>query len=252
MTRLVDLTHPWTATSWSFAGLPMPIVTYVNRYPGSKACVMNVSTNMHTGTHIDAPYHFVPGGLDMAGIPLDQLYHDGAVVDVSDAVKEWDILLPEHVETKVKVQEGDILIVHYGWHDYYSGGPKANEEYYFCYQPGPDERFAHWALKKKLRWVGFDTGSADHPMNLPFLRDSRPDLIKEFEERRGRKLAEVFPPESAAVMHVKLLRQNLIHAENVGGDIDQVLNRRVRIGAFPWRFVGGDGGIARIVAFIEG
>ncbi|MFQ5913436.1 MAG: cyclase family protein [Nitrospinota bacterium] len=57
----------------------------------------------------------------MAGVPLDQLYHGGAIVDVSDVVGGWDLLLPEHVETKIKVREGDILIVHCGWRDFYSG-----------------------------------------------------------------------------------------------------------------------------------
>jgi kynurenine formamidase len=76
--------------------------------------------------------------------------------------------------------------------------------------------------------------------------------VKRFEERHGRKLADIFPPEKALLMHTQLFPHNLIHAENVGGDIDQVLNRRVTIGAFPWRFVGGDACIARIVAFVEG
>jgi kynurenine formamidase len=30
-----------------------------------------------------------------------------------------------------------------------------------------------------------------------------------------------------------------------------VLNRRCQIGAFPWKFVGGEASICRIVAFIE-
>lgn len=52
-------------------------------------------------------------------------------------------------------------------------------------------------------------------------------------------------------MHKLLFAHGIIHAENVGGDIDKVLNRRTIIGAFPWKFVGGDGSICRIVTFLE-
>jgi hypothetical protein len=37
----------------------------------------------------------------------------------------------------------------------------------------------------------------------------------------------------------------------VGGDIDLLLNQRVTIGCFPWRFVDGESSICRIVAMVE-
>ena len=42
-----------------------------------------------------------------------------------------------------------------------------------------------------------------------------------------------------------------IHAENVGGDIDQVLNQRCVIGAFPWKIEGGEACPCRIMAFFD-
>lgn len=206
---------------------------------------------MHVGTHIDAPVHFASGAEDMAGVTLDQLYHQGIIVDVSDEVKEWDILYPEHIEDKVDVKEGDILIIHYGWHHYYYGEREPNEEKYLCFAPGPGRQFVEWALKKKLRWLGVDTGSGDHPMNIAPLRRLRPDLVKKFEAKIGRRVEEVFPESELDLVHTRLLTQRTIIAENIGGEIDRVLNRRCTIGAFPWRFVGGDGSICRIIAFLE-
>ena len=52
-------------------------------------------------------------------------------------------------------------------------------------------------------------------------------------------------------MHIALFPSNLIHAECVAGDIDQLSGKRVTIGCFPWRFVGGESCISRIVAFAE-
>jgi kynurenine formamidase len=50
-------------------------------------------------------------------------------------------------------------------------------------------------------------------------------------------------------MHIPLFPLNIIHVENIGGDVDKILNRRMVIGCFPWRFVGGESCICRVVAF---
>jgi hypothetical protein len=39
-------------------------------------------------------------------------------------------------------------------------------------------------------------------------------------------------------MHKIPFAHNITHVENVGGDIDEVLNIRCRIGAFPWKING--------------
>ena len=38
---------------------------------------------------------------------------------------------------------------------------------------------------------------------------------------------------------------------SVGGQVDEVLNQRVWLGCFPFRFKGGEAAFARIVAFVE-
>jgi len=39
--------------------------------------------------------------------------------------------------------------------------------------------------------------------------------------------------------------------ENLGGEIELIAGRRVDIGAFPWRWQGGEGCICRVAAFVE-
>jgi kynurenine formamidase len=39
--------------------------------------------------------------------------------------------------------------------------------------------------------------------------------------------------------------------ENVGGQIDDVLDRRIRFACFPWRFQGGEAAFCRAVAFVD-
>jgi arylformamidase len=120
--------------------------------------------------------------------------------------------------------------------------------------PGPDREFAEWGKKKKLRWIGVDCGSADHPMNT-IIRDWMPRQTREaealFQEKYGKTLAEFFDDSKYQLMHLEMFPHGIIHAECLGGDIDLLVNQRVKIGFFPWRFVGGESSIGRCVAFVE-
>lgn len=83
-------------------------------------------------------------------------------------------------------------------------------------------------------------------------RNLRPDLAKEAEEKLGRPLEEFFTKDIFMFMHYTLLRnKNILHVENIGGDIDKVLNRRAKIGAFPWRFRDGEASLCRVVVFLD-
>jgi hypothetical protein len=49
--------------------------------------------------------------------------------------------------------------------------------------------------------------------------------------------------------HSYAFQEGLIHAENIGGDIEKMLNQRAVIGAFPWRYEGLEACPCRIVCF---
>jgi arylformamidase len=106
---------------------------------------------------------------------------------------------------------------------------------------------------EKIKWIGVDCGSADHPMNT-ILRDWHPKLFKEAEaklkEKYGKTWEEMFPLEEYyQVMHLKLFPERIVHAENLGGEIDKLSNKRTWIGAFMWRAIELESCIARIAAF---
>jgi kynurenine formamidase len=210
-----------------------------------------IKTSNHIGTHLDGERHFWTAGRDMASIPLEDLFGDAVIVDLSDAVGDYDIYTSEMIEERVEVKENDILIINTGYHKYGWDQPEADEERYFMKHPGPNYEFAEWAMEKKLKWIGVDCGSADHPMNT-VIKKLRPDLAKEAEEHLGKPLDEVFThPESRQLMHTKLFPEGIIHAENLGGEIDKLLNQRVKVGFFPWKGVDLESSIGRCVAFVE-
>jgi kynurenine formamidase len=199
---------------------------------------------------------------DMASYPMDFLVAPGAVVDVSQYMDDWAVITPEMIESApVEVKDGDILIIHTGWHRYWEGKPQQDLVKYFCMHPGGKQELLDWMLKKKIKWFGIDAGSGDHAMNTT-IRRMRPDLAKQFEakvgmscdeffgkneythKRSGRKVVEDYFP-----FHSQAFQENLIHAENVGGDIELMLNKRAVIGAFPWRYEGLEASPCRILCF---
>ncbi len=229
-------------------------VKYFKRLAPNGANGQLVTHSNHVGTHLDGEIHFYSPGKDIAELDLDFLINDGVIVDLSDAVGDYQVYTSKMVEDRVEVKEGDILIIHTGYHHFGWDQPGADEIRYMVKHPGPDQEFADWAKKKKLRWLGVDCGSADHPMNT-IIRDWMPRQTKEaeavFQAKYGQSLAEFYDDSKYQLMHIDLFPHGIIHAECIGGDIDLLLNQRVQIGFFPWRFVDGEASIGRCVAFVE-
>jgi arylformamidase len=64
-------------------------------------------------------------------------------------------------------------------------------------------------------------------------------------------LADFFDDTKYQLMHLEMFPYGIIHAECLGGEIDLIVNRRVTIGMFPWRFVDGESSISRCVAIVD-
>jgi len=54
---------------------------------GANANVSKLSLSVHTGTHMDAPYHFLPEGKSIDTLPLDILIGPAQVVQLPDEVE---------------------------------------------------------------------------------------------------------------------------------------------------------------------
>jgi arylformamidase len=52
---------------------------------GSKANVTQIELGAHSGTHLDAPLHFLADGFDVTGLDLETLIGPALLIDVSDA-----------------------------------------------------------------------------------------------------------------------------------------------------------------------
>lgn len=250
--RLSIHTPPWPSY--------MPLgIQYFKRIAGAHmgqgANGQIITTSNHVGTHMDGEIHFHASGRSIGNVPMKEWIGQGVVVDISKEVGDYDLYSPEMLMSKAEIKKGDILIINTGYNRYAWDQKQSDEVRYFVKHPGPGPGFHKWALEMKLKWIGVDCGSADHPMNT-IIRQWHPARFVEAEQKLIKKYKvkswdEMFPQEEYyQVMHIKMFPKKIVHAENLGGDINKLSNKRVWIGCFPLRGIELESAMCRIVAFL--
>jgi kynurenine formamidase len=249
--RPVDLTHPFSVHTPGWVGYPSPKLSYFQRFATQGIVSQLLELPLHSGTHYDSEMHIVSGGADIGSIPIERLCREGVIVDISDELEDFAVIRPEQITERIEVRKGDILIYHTGYHRYFNGAPEEDEERYFLRHPGGDRKFAEWLVEMQFAWTGFDTASADNPLNTSIRTKWRPEIAAQYRDQTGLDPDERFPLADQFVMHKLPFRAGVTHVENIGGQIEQVLNRRCLIGAFPIPIVGGEASPCRVVAFVD-
>jgi len=249
--RLSVHTPPWPSY------IPLS-VQYFKRIAGAHmgqgANGQVITTSNHVGTHMDGEIHFHASGRSIGQVPMAEWVGPGAVVDLSKDLGDYDLYEPDLLKSKVDIKKGDILIINTGYHRYAWDQSQSDELRYFVKHPGPGPSFHKWCLEMKFKWIGVDCGSADHPMNT-IIRTWHPKSFAEADQKlrdtHGQAWDEMFPLDIYyQVMHLKLFPKKIVHAENLGGDIEKLSNKRAWIGCFPLRGIELESAMCRIVAWL--
>jgi len=91
---LYDATLPLTPEMATWPGEPGPERTLIKSIDkGDPANVSKLTLGVHTGTHVDAPVHFIPGAGGIETVPLGALIGPGLVCDVGEALAVTAALL---------------------------------------------------------------------------------------------------------------------------------------------------------------
>ena len=111
----------------------------------------------HTGTHIDAPYHFVKKGQKIDQIVTKRLVTEAVLIKIrkgsEQAITKTDI---QKFEKKFgKIDGGSTVIFHTGWQK------NLNKKSYFLKNPGLAVSAAKYLASKKINLVGIDSPSID-------------------------------------------------------------------------------------------
>lgn len=87
---MVDLTHVWSPTFPVFAGAEYLSEEVVYTVAEHGYYVKRLHFEEHTGTHLDAPAHFIEGGLTADVLPIENFIAPIIVVDISEKAAEDD------------------------------------------------------------------------------------------------------------------------------------------------------------------
>jgi kynurenine formamidase len=242
---LIDLSHPFGSHTPVFPGYKDIDIRRGAKHASHGVMTQRIVAVLHTGTHVNAPIHLIPGGADLTGLPLADFFGPGVVLDVAKG--RWELIEPADLEAAGEVRQGDIVVINTGWHRFYSDSQR-----YFGEGPGLSVDAAQWLLDRGAKLVGIDTATIDHPMATQ-LGHHRGGPIAKAIPRRYEELVgdprEDFPDWNPA--HKLLLGAGVPTIENVGGAVDEVSGKRVTLQAFPWNLSNGDACVVRLTAITD-
>ena len=212
-TVIIDISRPIGPDTPVWPGDPPVVVEPVARVrAGDPADVSRLVLGTHTGTHVDPPAHFLPGGVTVDALPLDVLVGPAVVADFTaggpiDAGALQSLALAAGTSRLLLRTAGGVA-------------------------PGPTAGFvtadgARWLVERRMRLVGADTLSIE------------PAGAGPAEESGEAGEAPEYP------VHRILLGAGVVIVE--GLDLSATPAGSYELVCLPLRIAGGDGAPARAV-----
>lgn len=158
--RIIDLTFPIHEGMQTFPVPWHPVVGIkqlgsIDR-EGRQTCEITLGT--HTGTHMDAPRHFIGGGQTVDLVPLEQLVGPAVVCDFTHALP-FQMLGVGDLEAAIGDEIPERIMLRFDWSDHF-GTPAYYTDHAFL-----SEAAAHWLVDRGCRLVAMDTPMPDNPKN---------------------------------------------------------------------------------------
>jgi len=225
-TRVVDLTHPMhdDMAFWP-GGVPFKKTELVGYEQGYLLHKFEMGEN--TGTHVDAPAHFVQGKKAIDDLSLSELIVPAVVIDIQDKSADdpdYELSVEDVKAWEAKhgtIPAGSFVILNTGWHKRFD-------------RP---ERYVNFDEDKIMRFPGYGPDSAE----LLVARDVAGIGIDTLSLDHG--------PSKTFRTHLIMLGANKYQVENLANpDALPPTGATVLIGVLPVK--GGSQAQARVVAFL--
>lgn len=197
----------------------------------------SVSMNAHSGTHVDAPWHYYPTCADQPArtidqMPLEWFYGDGVVLDFRDKERGGLIYAADVQAALDKIgyalKPHDIVFIQTGADKFWG------QREYFDAGAGMTAEATRWLIEHGIRTMGIDAWGWDQPfwaMKERFQATHDPAIIWE-AHRVGRDLE---------YCHIEKLA-NLDTLPRPYG---------FKVACFPVKLAGGSAGWTRVAAIFE-
>ena len=210
--KAVDLTHELHNGMPIYPGDPAPSFVSYATLEKNGVNLTKLTLGSHTGTHIDAPRHFILNGIGVDKIPASKLIGEAYVTDLSSKPMGSGVTardLSENLEGKIA--EDDIVIVYTGCSEHWEEGSIRTN---YTYLTGDA---AEYLVSKKIRALGIDFLSVE--------RFPAPD----------------------PVAHKILLGNGIFIMESLNRATKQFVRKRILMICMPIKLQNGDGAPARII-----
>ncbi len=132
---------------------------------GDAACHYGLMMSEHTGTHMDAPLHFIAQGDAHYGtdeIPLERLAGRAATIEAT-GLSPRETLTADHIREWEKkygsIERKDRVLVRFGWDERWATGPEGRR--FLEDWPGLGKDAAEYLVEKGVSLVGCDTLAID-------------------------------------------------------------------------------------------
>jgi kynurenine formamidase len=155
--KYLDLTLTVSESIPNFPGSPSPqFITWSTiKDDGYNLELLFLSS--HTGTHLDAPYHFTKKGAKIHQIPVTRLIGDALLIKIKkikdQAITKKDLLDFERKNGEIKNFSSIIFFT--DWQK------NLNKKFYFTNNPGLSKSATNYLISKKINLVGIDSPSID-------------------------------------------------------------------------------------------
>jgi kynurenine formamidase len=162
---VVDLTQPIEERMPVSVGFPRVMISrYLDRADGDVATVEILLVGLHTGTHVDAPMHFVDGGACVDELDPLALCGQAVVVDAAGDGR-WQEMGPSELEaweafTGERIGAGDIVLVRSGHARHWKKLPEGSS-YMTTPWPYISEAGARWLVERGIRALGVECPDPD-------------------------------------------------------------------------------------------
>ena len=157
--RIVDLTSVLNGQTPCYPGDPKYTKSWHLQFGEQGFCVSKLEMSAHSGTHVDAPLHFLGDGFpDLAGMALQ--YFMGEAIALERPKQPGENLCAADL-AGADIRSGDIVLFRTGW-DQRAGSPAFFQEEW----PGLEPSLVEELIRRGVKAVGGDIASVDSPAAL--------------------------------------------------------------------------------------
>jgi kynurenine formamidase len=162
--RVVDLAQPLSPATAVWPGMDPLSARTTDTYADGGSFARDLTFGEHTGTHLDAPAHFVEGGATVDGIPAGDLVCEAVVLDIrvpcatdpDYVLSAGDVL--EHEAAHGAIPARSAVLVCTGWSAFLADGPRYIGDLRF---PGISVGAARLLVERGVAGIGIDTLGVD-------------------------------------------------------------------------------------------